>query len=58
MKIEGRRREELAIMKPYKLLTHTDMDGAACAILANIAYRGNTDITYINNPNDCTKKLI
>lgn len=45
-------------MKPYKLITHTDMDGAACAILANIAYKGNTDITYINNPNDCTKKLI
>lgn len=45
-------------MKPYKLFTHTDMDGAGCAILANIAFKNNVDIEYIHNPKELTDSLI
>ena len=45
-------------MKPYKLFTHTDMDGAGCAILANIAFKNNVDIEYIHNPKELTESLI
>ena len=33
-----------------KLITHTDLDGIGCAILAKIAFRDNVEIEYCNNP--------
>ena len=29
----------------YKLITHTDLDGVSCAILARIAWDNNVDVT-------------
>ena len=31
-----------------KLITHTDLDGIGCAILAKIAFRDNVEIEYCN----------
>ena len=42
----------------YKLITHTDLDGASCAVLANLAWGSNVDITYCHNPNEVTQKLL
>ena len=44
-------------MKRYKLFTHgADLDGASCAILADIAFLGNVDVEYCNY-NDIDDKL-
>lgn len=45
-------------MKKYKLYTHIDLDGAGCAVLANIAFDRNVDIEYVRNPNECTESLV
>ena len=40
-----------------KLITHTDLDGIGCAILAKIAFRDNVEIEYCNNPDGATEAL-
>ena len=40
-----------------KLITHTDLDGIGCAILAKIAFRNNVEIEYCNNPDRATEAL-
>lgn len=42
----------------YKLLTHTDLDGAGCAVLAKLAWGSDVDITFCHNPADVTKTLL
>ena len=42
----------------YKLLTHTDLDGVSCAVLAKLAWGENVDITFCRNPADVTKTLL
>ena len=41
----------------YKLLTHTDLDGVSCAVLAKLAWGENVDITFCRNPADVTNTL-
>ena len=41
----------------YKLLTHTDLDGAGCAVLAKLAWGSDVEITFCHNPADVTKTL-
>lgn len=41
----------------YKLLTHTDLDGAGCAVLAKLAWGEKVEITFCHNPADVTKTL-
>jgi oligoribonuclease NrnB/cAMP/cGMP phosphodiesterase (DHH superfamily) len=41
----------------YKLITHNDLDGLGCAILAKLAFGDNVDIEYISKPDDTTKVL-
>ena len=40
-----------------KLYTHTDLDGAACAVLARLAWGGDVDVTYCRNPREVTEHL-
>ena len=40
-----------------KLLTHTDLDGVSCAILANIVYKNQVEIEFFHNPNELNKYL-
>ena len=42
----------------YKLLTHTDLDGAGCAVLAKLAWGPDVEITFCHNPADVTKTLL
>ena len=42
----------------YKLITHTDLDGASCAVLANIAWGKDVEITYCHNPVEVTAELL
>ena len=42
----------------YKLITHTDLDGAGCAVLAKLAWKDDIDITFCRNPADATKTLL
>ncbi|MBQ9635660.1 MAG: hypothetical protein IJV12_05540, partial [Acidaminococcaceae bacterium] len=41
----------------YKLLTHTDLDGVSCAVLAKLAWGENVDITFCRNQADVTNTL-
>lgn len=41
----------------YKLITHTDLDGAGCAVLAKLAWGDNVDITYVHNPDEATVEI-
>ena len=41
----------------YKLITHNDLDGLACAILAKLAFGENISIEYAGKPDDVTKIL-
>lgn len=41
----------------YKLLTHTDLDGAGCAVLAKLAWGEKVEITFCHNPADVTNML-
>ena len=41
----------------YKLITHTDLDGVSCAILARIAWDDNVDVTFCQNPVAVAKTL-
>lgn len=38
-------------MKKYKLITHTDLDGAGASILADIVFLGNVDVIYCDYTN-------
>ena len=38
-------------MKKYKLMTHSDLDGVSCGILAKIAFFDNVDIEYCDYDN-------
>jgi oligoribonuclease NrnB/cAMP/cGMP phosphodiesterase (DHH superfamily) len=40
-----------------KLLTHNDLDGAGCAILAKLAWKDNVEIQYCGYPDKVTSKL-
>ena len=40
-----------------KLITHTDLDGIGCAILAKLAFKDNVEIEYCNNPDGATEAL-
>lgn len=42
----------------YKLITHTDLDGAGCAVLARLAWKDGVDISYCANSQDATKLLL
>ena len=44
----------------YKLITHTDLDGIGCAILAYLAFRNNVDVSYCNydDVDDVVQKVI
>lgn len=42
----------------YKLLTHTDLDGVSCAVLAKLAWGENVDVTFCHNPADVTQYLL
>ena len=42
----------------YKLLTHTDLDGVSCAVLAKLAWGENVDVTFCHNPTDVTQYLM
>lgn len=33
----------------YKLFTHTDLDGAGCAVLAKLYFNNDVNISYLNN---------
>lgn len=44
-------------MEKNLLVTHTDLDGAGCAILLRLAYIDNIDINYVSNPSEATKLL-
>lgn len=44
-------------MERNLLVTHTDLDGAGCAILLRLAYLDNIDIIYASNPSEATKSL-
>ena len=42
----------------YKLITHNDLDGVGCAILAQAVFgRSGIDITYCGNPTEATEVL-
>ena len=41
----------------YKLITHTDLDGVSCAVLARLAWGDNVDITYCQHPVAVAKAL-
>ena len=34
-----------------KLITHIDLDGVSCAILAKIVFKNNVDISFVKSPN-------
>ena len=40
-----------------KLITHTDLDGVGCAILATIVFKNNIDITYCHVPDEVNEYL-
>jgi oligoribonuclease NrnB/cAMP/cGMP phosphodiesterase (DHH superfamily) len=41
----------------YKLITHNDLDGLGCAILAKLAFKNDIEIEYCSSPNDVAEKL-
>lgn len=41
----------------YKLITHTDLDGVSCAVLARLAWGDNVDISFCQNPVAVAKTL-
>lgn len=41
----------------YKLFTHNDLDGVACAVLAKLAYKDDIEIDYCGSPAEVTKRL-
>ena len=41
----------------YKLFTHNDLDGVACAVLAKLAYKDDIEIEYCGSPAEVTKRL-
>lgn len=41
----------------YRLYTHNDLDGVACAILARLLWNKNVDIKYCSSPDEVTKYL-
>lgn len=42
----------------YKLITHTDLDGISCAILAKLAWKDQVDVTFCALPSDVTNSLL
>lgn len=44
-------------MEKNLLVTHTDLDGAGCAVLLRLAYLDNIDIVYVSNPSEATNVL-
>ncbi len=44
-------------MSKRLLITHNDLDGVACAVLANIAFDGDVETVIVKNPMDATATL-
>jgi oligoribonuclease NrnB/cAMP/cGMP phosphodiesterase (DHH superfamily) len=42
----------------YLLITHNDLDGVACEILAKMAFGNDIEVCLVNNPQEVTNKLI
>ena len=42
----------------YKLYTHNDLDGVACAILAKLLWEDDVIINYCNSPAEVTERLL
>ena len=42
----------------YKLYTHNDLDGVACAILAKLLWEEGVEVVYCNSPDDVTNHLL
>ena len=42
----------------FKLITHTDLDGGSCAVLAKIAWGDEVDISFCHLPSDVNKALV
>lgn len=42
----------------FKLITHTDLDGVSCAILAKIAWKDNVDVSFCYLPSDVNASLL
>ena len=41
----------------YRLYTHNDLDGVACAILAKLLWDKDVDVNYCNSPQEVTNRL-
>ena len=39
-------------------MTHVDLDGVGCAVLALLAFGADVEVQYCKNPTDCTERLV